>query len=737
MKSNIKVSIIIPIYNVEEYLEECLVSAVKQTLNDIEIICVNDGSLDNSMEIVKRYAEKDERIVIVNKENGGLSSARNAGLDVASGEYVYFLDSDDYIVEDAMEVLYDEAKLWKLDSIYFDAESFFDQDETREKVDNYDDYYIRKNNYSKVVSGLELLANMEENDEFRASACLQMNRTAFLKEKNIRFIEGIIHEDNPFTLECMMEAQRTKHILDVLYMRRLREDSIMTMLKEYKSSWGYFVCIREIAKKLEENECDEAYRQVLIKRLVRLQTSAFNKIKGLSDEELDEFLSTLSPYDELEYSLIIKTSARERAKVDRLVREKARFRDRCVELKEKNHRLKERNKDLKGKADKYKKTSKDLKERVRKLEQEQKELLNSNSYKVGKILMFIPGKIKKFVKKLKQKGIKGVCRAIKYRIVGKPIKISVIMPVYNAEKYLEKCLRTVREQSLKDIEIICVNDGSTDSSLNILKKVAKEDQRVKIIDKKNSGAGDCRNAGMKIAKGKYLLFLDSDDFFAKRMCELAYERIEKDNADICFFGARRYNMQTKKYENMPWVLRPELLPEHRPFEREDLGNKFFQMTSGAPWSKLFRREFVQKHKLQFQNLKNANDLYFVRSAMALADKMTYVNKHMVNYRFAAGDSTQAKKHKAPLEFYKAYKAVRAKLIEEGVYEDVKQSFDNMAFDDCLFNYRTTTTPEAKELIFKTLREEGVEYFEFEKRPADYYFNQTNYKEFFELLKISN
>lgn len=146
--NQIKVSIIIPIYNVEEYLEECLVSALKQTLKEIEIICVNDGTPDRSMDIVNRYAKEDERIVIVEKENGGLSSARNAGLAVAKGEYVYFLDSDDYILEQTMEVLYGEASQNQLDNIYFDAESFFETEDLKEEMAVYVDYYVRKADYS-------------------------------------------------------------------------------------------------------------------------------------------------------------------------------------------------------------------------------------------------------------------------------------------------------------------------------------------------------------------------------------------------------------------------------------------------------------------------------------------------------------------------------------------------------------------------------------------------------------
>lgn len=101
-----KVTIIIPVYNVEKYLEKCLNSVICQTLKDIEIICVNDGSTDNSQQILKEYAQKDERIKIVDKKNGGLSSARNAGLDAATGEYCYFLDSDDWIELNTLEKLY-------------------------------------------------------------------------------------------------------------------------------------------------------------------------------------------------------------------------------------------------------------------------------------------------------------------------------------------------------------------------------------------------------------------------------------------------------------------------------------------------------------------------------------------------------------------------------------------------------------------------------------------------------
>lgn len=120
------VSIIVPIYNVEQYLTECLDSLVNQTLRDIEIICVNDGSPDHSADIVRRYMHLDARITLIEQENRGLSGARNTGLRVAKGEYVYFMGSDDWLEADAMDICYNVAKKDRIDVVFFDAQVFKD-----------------------------------------------------------------------------------------------------------------------------------------------------------------------------------------------------------------------------------------------------------------------------------------------------------------------------------------------------------------------------------------------------------------------------------------------------------------------------------------------------------------------------------------------------------------------------------------------------------------------------------
>lgn len=711
--NQIKVSIIIPIYNVEEYLEECLLSALKQTLKEIEIICVNDGTPDNSMDIVNKYAKEDSRIVIVEKENGGLSSARNAGMEAAKGEYVYFLDSDDYILEDAMEVLYEQAHDNDLDDIYFDAESFFESEDLKEEMSVYVDYYVRKADYSQIVTGLEMLKKMDENNEFRPSACLQMAKREFLLENKIQFYNGIIHEDNLFSLECMLEAKRVKHVPQQFYMRRVRAESIMTATKEFKSSFGYYMCLEGILDRLKDkNDYSPEIQEAIINRLCNIQSNALNKIMEIPEEEMEEFMESLPIRSRVMYKMMVQRMAEERQRGNREYEWKMRS-ERRIE------RIQYNVEGLKGK--------------LQRKEKELEELKESSTYKMGKKMLAAPNAVKEVQYNVKNRGKKYALWSIKNKIVKpKEIYVSIIIPVYNASQFLRACLETVEGQTLKNIEVICVNDGSEDTSLEVLQEFAAKDSRFRIIDKENTGAGDCRNIGLREAKGEYVLFLDADDKFEPELCDKAYFKAKTDNADICFFGATRFNMQNKKMEPMNWVLRKELLPKTTPFTKEQLGNQFFQMTSGCPWSKLFRREFILEHHLEFMNLQNANDLYFVRSAMALAKNMTYVNESLVTYRFAAGSNTQSTKHKAPLEFYKAYKALKDKLVKEKVYDSLEQSFVNLAFDDCMFNVRTTETDEAKLQIKRILRKEGFAYFGIVGKPEEYFYNKTSYKEYQEI-----
>ena len=215
MDQQCKISVIVPVYNVEPWLRECLESVLlHQDLDNIEVICIDDGSTDASLQILNEFAEKDSRVKVYTQSNSGLSATRNRGIELASGEYILFLDSDDLIAENSFLYLYNEVTNNDLDVLYFGACVIFDNKILEEKYQNNKGYYIRNknNDYSDIVSGKELFVCLIDNNEFISSACLQLVRNSFLKESNLRFYEGILHEDELFTPEVMTLAKRVSCI---------------------------------------------------------------------------------------------------------------------------------------------------------------------------------------------------------------------------------------------------------------------------------------------------------------------------------------------------------------------------------------------------------------------------------------------------------------------------------------------------------------------------------------------
>ena len=182
----------------------------------------------------------------------------------------------------------------------------------------------------------------------------------------------------------------------------------------------------------------------------------------------------------------------------------------------------------------------------------------------------------------------------------KGLKYSVIIPVYNAERYLLQCLESVAGQTLKDIEIICVNNGSEDNSLNLLKKFAKNDRRVIYTSIPKSNAGIARNVGLSMASGKYLYFIDSDDFCNKELLEECYIKIEKEKSDVLVFAADQFDTISGKYSPMPYSLEIDNLPKKSPFGPEEIKNKLFNSFQNWPWNKVFRREFIIENNISFQ-----------------------------------------------------------------------------------------------------------------------------------------
>lgn len=244
-----KVSVVVPVYNVRPYLEECLASVVSQTLADIEIICVDDGSTDGSSEILKAASLDDGRIVVLRQENHGLSQARNTGVAAATGRYLYFLDSDDVIKRDALQKLHDLADSHRLDVAYCDGEVMIDSDEAAERRSIDETYYLRAGDYADVEDGQRLFARMLNVGEYRTAVPLQLIRRDYFLANNLWFIPGILHEDEYFTLSAMALAKRVRHVAEPLFVRRVRGGSITTRATTFDNAYGYFVAARRLAQR--------------------------------------------------------------------------------------------------------------------------------------------------------------------------------------------------------------------------------------------------------------------------------------------------------------------------------------------------------------------------------------------------------------------------------------------------------------------------------------------------------
>lgn len=215
-----KFSVIIPVYNVEAYLRDCLDSVLKQTFADWEAVCVNDGSTDGSADILNEYAARESRLKVITQPNGGLSVARNTGIKAAEGEYVLFLDSDDWLEENALEVL--SANLDGEDMLCFSGRRFFESEKAFHDADQ-----LKPQSYASGMDYYNENALLARDFAF-VCVVLRIYKREFLSRHNLQFKEGIFHEDNLFTPLACYYAGKVKVINDCLYDYRVRSNSITT-----------------------------------------------------------------------------------------------------------------------------------------------------------------------------------------------------------------------------------------------------------------------------------------------------------------------------------------------------------------------------------------------------------------------------------------------------------------------------------------------------------------------------
>lgn len=308
--------------------------------------------------------------------------------------------------------------------------------------------------------------------------------------------------------------------------------------------------------------------------------------------------------------------------------------------------------------------------------------------------------------------------------------VSVIIPVHNGADYLEDTLRCVMKQTLRKIEIIVVDDGSTDDTAAIVKRLQEEDNRLRYIYQEKANAGVARNRGMAAANGQALMFLDGDDLFEPEMLEKMYGALAECTADMVVCDADQYDTRTGEYLPKPQYMRSEYLPEDKTiFSKLELGEHILYFTTSVPWNKLFRTSFLKENNLQFQDIERANDQYLSILALLLADRIVAVREVLVHYRINQKGNLTTEFSKTPLCAYQAMVATKEALTERGLIEDakVKQAFDNKVINLMIYSLNIQRSAQAYKELYDVLSGGGLEQLGLAGEEEDHYFNPLEYQ----------
>lgn len=601
---DVKISVIIPVYNAAKFLARCLDSVLGQDYPHLEVICVNDGSKDESLSILHIYAQKDPRVKVLSQFNQGAAAARNKGLKAATGDYVSFVDADDYLSQGlysyfAQAISNDEVDIFMFNGV----------------VNQSDNFFTPRNFYHPVAE----CQNVTYKDFYglfygNSGVCNKIFKKSFLQEKKISFLAQNCFEDIDFWFKSLIQAQRVK--------------------VSFKSFYNYIF----------DNE-DSVTKTFGLNSFCLFDT--FNSMLNVAKKQglEDFFQDALFQY---QYEKSIET----------LFLMKPEFQEKFYYNAQEF--LRRRIKQLKG--DSY------------------KNLLNfGNCYNLilndyidfkNSTLLF-RDKFNYLTKKPQE------------------IRFSVIVPVYNVEKYLNICLKSLINQTFQNFEIICVNDGSTDKSLDILNFYADKDVRIKIINQENKGLGAARNVGVAQAQGEYLVFVDSDDWLRSDALEILDRQMRENPVDVCLFGYNEFN------ENVMINVHMRILDTLKNKQMDVLDYMFVFVTA---WSKIYNKQFWDAHQFKFQENVFFEDTLPNAQIFSKIKNLSICWQNLYYYRLSNESITRKMfTDKKIDDLFAVYEQTFSFLQEQKIYFKIQSAFVEKVKN--VFNFYLNKIPEQKKVNY--------------------------------------
>lgn len=275
-------------------------------------------------------------------------------------------------------------------------------------------------------------------------------------------------------------------------------------------------------------------------------------------------------------------------------------------------------------------------------------------------------------------------------------RVSVVIPVYNAADYLPRTLGDLSAQTLTDIEVICVDDGSSDAGREIIAEHARRDPRFRLIEQQNSGSTVARNRGLELAAGEFLVFVDADDAFEPLMLEAAAARLEQTGADICLYNGCPLDESTGPFEGR--YLRRRLIPDREVFAPSEVPDDVFQLVTPAVWLRMYRRRFLIDGGFRFTPGQIPDDICFTADTLAGAASLTVLDEALVRYREGHAGSATSRWDQRPLAFESALDDLGDRLRARGQFDEFEHSYRVLCLDAITHVIRRLVTADAQQFL---------------------------------------